>query len=68
MIESIVTYMGTWPQWLQIIIILGIFLIFVGIMGVIIYKIFKSKELRAGSIVIDMESDTNVNIDVTKNE
>lgn len=53
MIQSIIDYMSTWPMFVQLIIILGMFFLFVGVMVVFIYKLFKAKEIHAGPIEID---------------
>lgn len=51
--KSILEYMGTWPMWLQAVIILGVFGIVVGFVIAIIYKILKADKIKAGSIEID---------------
>jgi hypothetical protein len=45
--------MGTWPMWLQSVIILGVFGIVVGFVMAIIYKIIKADKIKVSSIEID---------------
>lgn len=54
MISTIINYMGTWPMWMQGIIILGIFGLVVGFIIAIIYKIIKADKIKAGPVEIDV--------------
>jgi Na+-transporting NADH:ubiquinone oxidoreductase subunit NqrF len=64
MINSILDYMGTWPMIAQMIIVFGIFFIFIAVMVVMIYKLFKAKEIHAGPIEIESENDNEIKKDV----
>jgi hypothetical protein len=57
MIQSIIGYLDTMPMIVQLIIILGSFLLVFGFVGVIIYKILKAKVIKIGSAEIDSEVD-----------
>lgn len=58
MIKSIVDYMGTWPMWLQAVIILGVFILVFGFIGAVIYKIIKAEKIKAGPVEIDEHDET----------
>lgn len=67
MIDSIITYMSTWPMWLQLFAIIILILSPFGIVIAVIYKIILAKKIKAGSVEIDMTDESDEEKDVSAN-
>jgi len=67
MIDSIITYMSTWPMWLQLFAIIILILSPFGIVIAVIYKIILAKKIKAGSVEIDMTDEPDEKKDVSAN-
>lgn len=66
MVSEILGYMGTWPMWLQIFVILGFFFVIICLIGAIIYKIVKAEKIKAGPIEIDDEENKKEKVEAPK--
>jgi len=67
MIDSIITYMNTWPMWLQLFAIIILILSPFGVVIAVIYKIILAKKIKAGSVEIDMTDEPDEKKDVSAN-
>lgn len=67
MIDSIITYMSTWPMWLQLFAIIILILSPFGVVIAVIYKIILAKKIKAGSVEIDMTDEPDEKKDVSAN-
>jgi len=67
MVNSIITYMSTWPMWLQLFAIIILILSPFGIVIAVIYKIILAKKIKAGSVEIDMTDEPDEKKDVSAN-
>lgn len=52
-----IDYMGTWPMWMQGIIIIGTFILVFGFIGAVIYKIVTAEKIKAGPGGVEIDSE-----------